>query len=341
MRGSLAAALAALCLLGCSARAQPAGGAVRVDSAAIPLNQAAPDDIRRGGFTFLGGVHLTSPDTDQLGGLSDIAIGADGSVAAISDEGQRLDARLVLDADGRLRGLSDARLHPLPGLGGLPLQGKREGDAEGLAVWPNGDVMVSFERDHRIWIYAADGSPPQSVPSPQVAMPANSGVEALALAPSHGPDAYWAGIEGGAIWLCRLGGACERDISQLRPPVAYRLTALAETKDGKLVLLHRAWNPFRGFRAIVSITDHDSQGRARLLDRLVLTPPLTVDNFEGLATQLTTDGDLRIYLISDDNFSPFQRTLLMAFAWRPPSVSHSSPPRSDTATTPAGSPSPR
>ena len=39
---------------------------------------------------------------------------------------------------------------------------------------------------------------------------------------------------------------------------------------------------------------------------------MTVDNFEGLA--LTTQGDtLRLWLISDDNFSDRQQTLLYAF----------------------------
>lgn len=316
MRGPLAAALAALCVMGCNARAQTAG-AIAVVSTATPFNRSDAADTRRGDFSFAGGVHLTSPDTTQLGGLSDMAVGADGAVTAISDEGQRLDARLVLGADGRLEALSDARLQPLRGPDGQPVQGKQQGDAEGIVIWPNGDVMVSFERDHRIWIYAGDGSPPRPAPSPVVGMPANSGMEALALAPSRGPDAYWVGIEGGAIWLCRLGGGCEQDLAQPRPPMAYRLTALAETAEGALVILHRAWDPFRGFRAIVSINDRDPDGRARLLGRLVITPPLTVDNYEGLAVLPAANGAVRLYLLSDDNFSARERTLLMAFEWTP------------------------
>jgi hypothetical protein len=41
--------------------------------------------------------------------------------------------------------------------------------------------------------------------------------------------------------------------------------------------------------------------------------PLTVDNFEGVAVRTGDDGETLIYVISDDNFNPLQRTLLMLF----------------------------
>ena len=48
-----------------------------------------------------------------------------------------------------------------------------------------------------------------------------------------------------------------------------------------------------------------------------LAPPLTVDNFEGLTSVPTPDGGTRFYIVSDDNGSNTQRTLLFAFDWRP------------------------
>jgi hypothetical protein len=36
------------------------------------------------------------------------------------------------------------------------------------------------------------------------------------------------------------------------------------------------------------------------------------DNFEGIAAK-KAEGGVRLYIISDNNFSPSQRTLLMAF----------------------------
>ena len=43
-----------------------------------------------------------------------------------------------------------------------------------------------------------------------------------------------------------------------------------------------------------------------------LKHPGTVDNFEGIAAVATPTGT-RLYLLSDDNFSETQRTLLLAF----------------------------
>jgi hypothetical protein len=43
-------------------------------------------------------------------------------------------------------------------------------------------------------------------------------------------------------------------------------------------------------------------------------PPLTVDNFEGVAARRGPDGETLIYLLSDDNFHLLQRTLLVMFA---------------------------
>ena len=51
-----------------------------------------------------------------------------------------------------------------------------------------------------------------------------------------------------------------------------------------------------------------------------LKPPLTVDNFEGLACRASDRGETLLYLISDDNFDATnQRTLLLMFALAPSS----------------------
>jgi hypothetical protein len=38
-----------------------------------------------------------------------------------------------------------------------------------------------------------------------------------------------------------------------------------------------------------------------------------IDNMEGAATHRTATGDFVLTLVSDDNFSPVQRTLLLQF----------------------------
>jgi hypothetical protein len=46
---------------------------------------------------------------------------------------------------------------------------------------------------------------------------------------------------------------------------------------------------------------------------VVLSLPSTTDNFEGIAAVTTPDGGTRLYIVSDDNDNPRQRTLLLAF----------------------------
>ena len=45
---------------------------------------------------------------------------------------------------------------------------------------------------------------------------------------------------------------------------------------------------------------------------LRIEPPLVTENYEGLAVQPTAQGTM-IYLVSDDNYNPFQETLLLQF----------------------------
>ncbi len=46
----------------------------------------------------------------------------------------------------------------------------------------------------------------------------------------------------------------------------------------------------------------------------VLRRPLTLDNMEGVAARRGERGETLIYLISDNNFSLLQQTLLLVFA---------------------------
>ena len=278
---------------------------------------------------FAGAVQLTSPDTSLLGGLSDLKVGDDGSLVSETDEGSLLRAHIVLDPTGRLTGLEQARIVRLTGTDGKPLPSKTEADAEGVAVWPNGDLMVSFERDHRVWVYPAGGGLPHAAPRPQTDMPANAGMEGLALAPKEGADAYWVGIEGGDIWLCHPRRRMRQDAAASSPPpVGRRLPALFEMDNGDLVVEHHHWDPLTGTHLTIDLIDNPSADpHPRVKAELKLGTPLTVDNIEGVAVVQRPGGVRRFYLISDDNFSSSQRTLLMAFDWTPPASTNAPAPK--------------
>jgi len=320
----LAAALLVLTLGACGVHAdappRPAPTPIRISAQAVPLDAAHPTAQQVGHFAYAGGLWLKSPDTTLLGGQSDLKVSVSGDLVSETDEGSLLRAHVVLDSRGRLAGLDQATIQKLTGLDGEALKGKRQSDAEGVMLWPNGDLSVSFERNHRIWTYPASGDTPRPLPIPKVAMPSNEGMEGLALAPSQGSDAYWVGVEAGSIWLCHAASGCRQWPGLMSPPPGYRLTALYETPGGDLIVLHHNYDPLsRVSRVLVSILALPGNPRAiaQIKDQLLLQPPMTVDNFEGVAALPRPGGGLRLYLISDDNFSDRQRTLLLAFDWSP------------------------
>lgn len=289
-----------------------ADGTIRVTAEPVVLNPEKPAEMRLGRFTYAGGVALSSEDTARLHGLSDLHIQPDGRLLAISDEGDLLEARLVLDRAGRLAGLANARIAALPGPDGRPLPGKLDADSEGLAVLPNGDRLVSFEQRHRVWLYPAAGGPPRDAPAPQAQLPGNGGMEALTADPAAGPDAYRAGSEdSGELFACRLSGACEPAGAVERPGREFGLVAMRSLPERRTAYLLRAWDPMRGNRIVLKIDGPQGE-----VDRLELSRPLNIDNFEGLAA-VPIRGGLRFYLLSDDNFQRIQKTLLVAFDWRP------------------------
>jgi hypothetical protein len=80
----------------------------------------------------------------------------------------------------------------------------------------------------------------------------------------------------------------------------------------RTVYLLRAFDLARGVRVSLQIFRS-----GQMVARMDMALPMTVDNFEGLAAVPRPDGGVRFYLISDDNALPVQRTLLLAFDWRP------------------------
>jgi hypothetical protein len=292
----------------------PAGPGVRVAAEPVP-ERPADAPAAADNFAYAGGLVLTSPDTARLHGLSDIEVRPDGRFLAVSDEGDLVKGRIVLDRAGRLAGLADVTLRPLTGPDGTPLTGgKSDSDAEGLALWPNGDLMISFERTDRIWLYPAAGGPPRAVPSPDAPFPENEGMEALAVDPEGGPASYLVGREDTReTWTCHLAGACSPGVRPGKDGEG-SLVAARALPGGRWAFLLRDFKPMKGVTSRILITDRTG----RVLDTHMIARPATVDNFEGLAAVPRADGSIRLYIISDDNFSAAQRTLLLAFDWRPP-----------------------
>ena len=291
---------------------RPPADAIEIETAPVPLNPQDPGVGAVGEFVYAGGLALTSCQTDELHGLSDVEVTGTDDLTAVGDEGVLLRARLILDAAGRLVGVADASLSPLTGENGRPLTDKVDADAEGLALLPNGDRLVSFERRHRIWLYPANGGPPRPVPSPAATFPDNGGMEALAPDPETAPDAYVVGGEvSGDTWTCRVSAPCVSGPT-VEKPEEFGLVAAKPLPGMRIAYLLRAFDPVRGNRISLEIFRSGT-----LVARMDLARPVTVDNFEGLAAVPRPGDGFRFYVLSDDNADASQRTLLLAFDWRP------------------------
>ena len=298
----------------------PVSGAIDIVATPVPLNAGDPKQDRVGNFVYAGGVALTSNQTARLHGLSDLKIKPDGTLMAVTDDGDILQAKLDLDRNERLVGLTEAILKPLWDAGGKPLQGKENADAEGFAIMPGGDWLISFERKHRIWRYPYASDSVEDAPHPRTLFSDNEGMEALSPYPAAAPDAYLVGGEEGEMWLCRLSAECVATPRLPPPSLDHGLTSIAAFDGPAIAILYRAYDPLRGARATVRIVNEPLRARPapQVLDSLTLDGALTRDNFEGLALVRNAKGGARLYLLSDDNFSGSQRTLLLAFDWVPP-----------------------
>ncbi|WAC60198.1 esterase-like activity of phytase family protein [Brevundimonas sp. SL130] len=263
---------------------------------------------------FAGGVEIVAGMGSPLHGLSDLKLSSDGRFVAVSDAGDLVRGVLRLDPQGRLVGVDHLASRRLILENGSLIADKIDGDAEGLALTRSGDLLVSFERRHRIWNYGPLSAlrAPTPVSSPDAAFPDNEGMEGLAALPRHEADGWRALGEGGGVWDCTPGG-CRLVVS---PPAEapkdndYRSTGLDRDPSGDgWFMVERRYTPPFDMRGRVRRLASDGTPGPVLVE---LKLPGTTDNFEGIAAE-RRGRTTRIYLLSDDNANPAQRTLLLAF----------------------------
>jgi hypothetical protein len=298
----------------------------------IPLDfdRDRPDRKEFGKLLFRGGINLFAK-TRHFGGYSGMALDASGTtLLAVSDAGTWLRAKL--DYDGRtLKGLSDAVLGPILGKDGKPLRTDAERDSEGLALigdeTARGTAYVSFERQQRVQRFpftpASFGPPDGTVPLPAAAkrMMANQGIEAIAvltagklqgtivafserLTDKKGNLQGWliGGPQAAPIALKRIGG--------------FDITDAAPLPDGGLLLLERRFRYSEGIKMrIRRVSASEIKSNALIQGETLLEADdrLNIDNMEAIAAHRRSNGETVITLMSDDNFSPLQRTMILQF----------------------------
>ncbi|HEV7545089.1 MAG TPA: esterase-like activity of phytase family protein [Reyranella sp.] len=298
--------------------------ALDIRSLALPLKLDEPGATSVGRLIWRGGISMKA-NSRNFGGWSDLHVAADGrSLTSISDAGGWLTAAIDYDAKGNLAGLSNGRIGKLLDLDGQPLVDKAVADAEGMARLPDGSWMVSFERQHRLWRYPTLTSTPVAVEGPAEIdrQPKNGGIETLtALADGRiiaiseeysirpGTLVGWIGQPTGD------GRYAWHTFEYVQTP-DFNPTAIALLPDGSFATIERAFDFIRGVRCRVMRFDAAELkpgGTVHAQELAFLVSPYAVDNLEGLAVTKGSRGETLLWLISDDNFNPLQRNILLLF----------------------------
>lgn len=301
------------------AACSPAEPVAQQAASMVALYPDEPQRTELDRLTYLGGVHLQHPDP-RLGGLSALHLSADGTrFLAVSDRARWITGRF--DWQGHLlTGVHVERIASMRSRDGQILDGDAS-DSEAIAALGDGHFAVSFERQHRINVYAlgedwsALDTPARSLIAPLAAgsFENNGGMEGLTRLDD---GRVLAGVEtetgeGRQLWI--LDDAIWTEHLATAQP-GFGLTALTAHGDD-IYALERFWqrgigNRIRILRYSLDEIEHASPATPDLLGQLDAST--TVDNFEGLAV-VERDGRTILVIVSDDNFSPRQRTLILAF----------------------------
>lgn len=296
----------------------------------VPL--PAPE-VALGPLELAGAWALFSPN-DDFGSYSALVALGDGTLLAAGDQGamMRFSPPGARATPARIGYFGHDRNRP-----------KRQLDMESMTRDPaSGHLWVGFEHDTRIERLGVGFRPTGTVrPEAMRDWPANQGAEAM----TRLADGRFIVIaEGSRRWFDRempgllfpsdpVAGVAPSAF-RFVPPSGYRAVDMAELPDGRVLILLRkvVWGIPPGFAGKLMLADPAMVRAGQVWHAKPLAdlkPPLPSDNFEGMAV-VPEDGGVTVWLISDDNNSSFQRTLLLKLRWPANAKARGSNPRASS-----------
>lgn len=301
----------------------------KISVRAVPItafDNRDPARRRFGALEFRGGLELSSPNR-AFGGVSALRLDPDGEhFLAVTDNGSWLRGRITYDGD-RPSGVADAEMAPLLGADGKPLAARSWYDAESLAE-DGGTRYVGIERVDQIvkFDYGRDGllarGEPIALPVDFKGFTYNKSLECLVAVPNGMPHAGNLVVvtersldANGNHRSFLLNNGRGEDFSVVRSD-DFDVSDCAVLPSADLLLLERRYSPARGVAMRIRRLPLSSLAAGEVVDGKVLVEAdlgYQIDNMEGLAVHRADNGDIVLTLISDDNFSAVQRTLLLQF----------------------------
>jgi hypothetical protein len=286
-----------------------------------------PSRVRFGALEYRSGLVLTSR-FPGFGGLSAWRwLDAKGErFISVSDHGSWFTGR-ILYRGREMTGLDDVEAAPLLGPDGRPITARGWYDSESIAL-DGSLVYVGLERANEILRYdfskgftRARG---EVVPTPPALhkLPRNKGIEGLVMVPKGLPLAGTLiafserGLDAeGNLIAFLIGGKSPGQFS-VRRSNNFDISDAVLLPSGGLLILERKFSWLTG----VGIRIRSIPLKTIAPGAVVDGPSIfdadmgnEVDNMEGIDAHLTPEGDTVLTMISDDNFSMLQRTLLLQF----------------------------
>ncbi|MGF1477575.1 MAG: esterase-like activity of phytase family protein [Geminicoccaceae bacterium] len=259
---------------------------------------------------------LTSDDP-RFGGLSGIDLDPDGSTLwLVGDRGTVWQARLQMGEGGRVDHLANWQATELSR---HQAQAKSM-DAEALVVRDE-NIAVAFEGDHRVNLL--ERSPfenPEQKPrvvwrAPDDApLSSNGGIEALSDLPDGGLIAIGEEVNRDGLAPVWVFGAGDPREGTYRPAPGFSPTG-ADRLGTMLVIVERSLSLLGGWQArltCVAVPPVDGEVAFRPVELARFSADDDVDNLEAV-TLLRRGEDVHLFLVSDDNFSGLQKTVLLQF----------------------------
>ena len=287
--------------------------------------------LRFGSLQWRSGLVLTSP-FPGFGGLSGLRLDAKGErFISFSDKGTWFTGRIVYQGS-EMSGLADVEAAPMLGPDGRPITARGWYDSESIAIdgseIDGSQVYIGLERVNQVLRFDFNKGFTRSrgevVPMPPAVkkLPNNKGLEALVFVPKGQPLAGTLiafserGLDADGNLVAFLVGGPSPGQFSVRRTQKFDISDATLLASGDILILERKFSLVEGLHVRIRRVALKSLAPGALADGPVIFEADLgdeVDNMEGIDAFVTAEGDTVLTMVSDDNFSLLQRTLLLQF----------------------------
>jgi hypothetical protein len=315
---------------------------IEIEASQLGVGSLKLDSEIVGSLKYRGGLRLTSPDP-RFGGLSSLNISADGrNFVAVSHAGYRFQGELVYDTRHNLTGITNAKIETFRPTTEKLFAGEKDGYCESIARTAGVGTDIVFKRGCGLVYREAGGTPRWMVPPEDLKDTLSSGsIKAMTLMPDNRLFALTAAFSAGGGVSGWVGGddgwskltytTCAREVLKMRHRVRvspcfeeqkgtmlggfeeFRAVAAATTPGGEIIVVESGLPYIATRLRLLQATDVKPMARLEAEELAVLDDSLAFHNIQGVHTRQASGGETLIYLVSNDNYTGPQPTVLLMF----------------------------